>query len=67
MVYTTKLNAMKKIIDINENTFKSLSHMAVEANTNLKSYIESVLVTHAGGGSKKENLKQNNKSKKAKN
>jgi hypothetical protein len=43
---------MKKIIDINEDTFKSLSHMAIESNTNLKSYIESVLVTHAGGGFK---------------
>ncbi|MFZ1807949.1 MAG: hypothetical protein WAU36_12025 [Cyclobacteriaceae bacterium] len=43
---------MKKIIDLDEATFKALSHMAIEADTNLKSYIESVLVSHAGGGFK---------------
>jgi hypothetical protein len=43
---------MRKLIDLNESTFKVLSHMAIEANTNLKSYIESVLVTHARGGFK---------------
>jgi len=36
--------------------------MAIEANTNLKSYIESVLVTHAGGqkGTLKKLKKANN-------
>jgi len=49
---------MKKIIDIDDPTFESLSIMAIKARTNLKSYIESILVTHAGGGSKKENLQK---------
>ena len=57
---------MRKLIDLDDNTFKSLSKLAIDNNTNLKSYIESVLVLHAGGGSKKENLKSK-KIKKAKN
>jgi len=38
---------MKKLIDIDDTTFESLSIMAIKARTNLKGYIESVLVTHA--------------------
>jgi len=49
---------MKKLIDIDDPTFEALSIMAIKERTNLKSYIESVLGTHAGGGSKKENLKK---------
>jgi hypothetical protein len=56
---------MRKLIDLDGATFKALSIMAIEAGTNLKGYIESVLVTHAGGGSKKENLNKI-KSQKAK-
>jgi len=62
-----KLKYMRKLIDLDGDTFKALSIMSIEAGTNLKSYIESVLVTHAGGGSKKENLKSNKQIKKAKN
>jgi hypothetical protein len=54
---------MKKLIDLDEQTFKSLSHMAIESNTNLKSYIESVLVTHAGGGFKDKKPSSKRKSK----
>jgi hypothetical protein len=43
---------MRKLIDLDESTFKTLSKLAIDNNTNLKSYIESVLVTHAGGGFK---------------
>lgn len=41
---------MRKLIDLDEATFKALSKMAIDANNNLKSYIESILVLHAGGG-----------------
>lgn len=57
---------MRKLIDLDGATFEALSILAIKAKTNLKSYIESVLVLHAGGGSKKENLK-GKKIKKAKN
>ncbi len=43
---------MRKLIDLDESTFKTLSKLAIDNNTNLKSYIESVLVLHAGGGFK---------------
>ena len=44
---------MRKLIDIDEATFKSLSHLAIEADTNLKSYIESILVLHARAGGRR--------------
>jgi hypothetical protein len=43
---------MKKLIDLDNQTFETLSIMAIKTKTNLKNYIESVLVTHAGGGFK---------------
>jgi hypothetical protein len=43
---------MRKLIDLDEATFKTLSKLAIDNNTNLKSYIESILVLHAGGGFK---------------
>ena len=33
----------RKIIDLNENTFKTLSIMAIQKGTNLKNYIEDLL------------------------
>ena len=33
----------RKIIDLNEDTFKTLSIMAIQKGTNLKKYIEDVL------------------------
>ena len=43
---------MKKLIDIDDQTFEALSIMAIKERTSLKNYIESVLVTHARGGFK---------------
>lgn len=43
---------MRKLIDLDDATFEALSIMAIKAKTNLKSYIESVLILHAGGGFK---------------
>ena len=43
---------MRKLIDLEDATFEALSILAIKDKTNLKSYIESVLVTHAGGGFK---------------
>jgi hypothetical protein len=43
---------MKKLIDLDKSTFKTLSKLAIDNNTNLKIYIQSVLETHAGGGFK---------------
>lgn len=40
---TTKTPTKRIIIDLNENTFKTLSIMAVQKGTNLKNYIEDVL------------------------
>lgn len=40
---------MRKLIDLDEEIFKTLSKFAIDNNTNLKSYIESVLVLHARG------------------
>lgn len=50
---------MRKLIDLDESTFKTLSKLAIDNKTNLKNYIESVLVTHAGGGLKTKTLKSN--------
>ena len=47
-----RLKYMRKLIDLDEATFEALSILAIKNKTNLKSYIESVLVTHAGGGFK---------------
>ena len=43
---------MRKLIDLDDATTEALSIMAIKAKTNLKNYIESVLVLHAGGGFK---------------
>ena len=54
---------MKKLIDLDDQTFETLSIMAIRKKTNLKSYIESVLVLHAGGGfkAKKPSTKRSTK------
>lgn len=57
---------MRINIDLPEDVAKTLNVMAAQSDTDRKNYIQSVLVTHAGGGSKKENLK-GKKIKKAKN
>lgn len=54
---------MRKLIDLDEETFKTLSKLAIDNNTNLKSYIESILVLHAGGGFKAKKPSTKRKSK----
>ena len=39
----TLASTKRKIIDLNEDTFKTLSIMAIQKGTNLKKYIEDVL------------------------
>jgi hypothetical protein len=41
---------MRILIDLDDETIKRLSHLALNANTDRKNYIQSVLVTHARGG-----------------
>lgn len=40
---STATASKRKIIDLNEDTFKTLSIMAIQKGTNLKNYIEEVL------------------------
>lgn len=40
--YSKKIT-IKKIIDLDENTFKTLSIMAIQKGINLKKYIETLL------------------------
>ena len=43
MSLVTLTPSKRKIIDLNEDTFKTLSIMAIQKGTNLKKYIEDVL------------------------
>ena len=43
MSSATLTPSQRKIIDLNEDTFKTLSIMAIQKGTNLKKYIEDVL------------------------
>ena len=43
MSTATLAPSKRKIIDLNEDTFKTLSIMAIQKGTNLKNYIEDVL------------------------
>lgn len=43
---------MRLLIDLDDETVKKLSHLALDSNLDRKNYIQSVLVTHAGGGFK---------------
>ncbi len=38
---------MRKLIDLDEGTFKALSKLAIDNNTNLKEYIQKVLIKHS--------------------
>ena len=52
---------MKKLIDLDDQTFETLSIKAIKAKTNLKAYIESLCIKDAGGGfkDKKPSTKRN--------
>ena len=54
-------------IDLDEEVVKQLSKMAIDSDTDRKNYIQSVLVTHAGGGLKTKTLNKLNSNKKGKN
>lgn len=54
---------MRKLIDLDDATTEALSIMAIKSKTNLKNYIESVLVLHARGGFKDKNPSTKRKSK----
>jgi hypothetical protein len=56
---------MKKLIDVPDEILRNLKHMAIDNDMSVKAYIEYIVFTHAGGGSKKENLNKT-KSQKAK-
>lgn len=43
---------MRKLIDLDGATFKALSIKAIETGTNLKTYIENLCISDAGGGFK---------------
>ena len=43
MSTATLAPSKRKIIDLNEDTFKTLSIMAIQKGTNLKKYIEDIL------------------------
>lgn len=57
---------MRINIDLPDDIAKTLNVLAAQYGTDRKNYIQSILIAHAGGGSKKENLK-GKKIKKAKN
>jgi hypothetical protein len=54
---------MRILIDLDDETIKRLSHLALDANTDRKNYIQSVLVTHARGGFKAKKPSTERKSK----
>lgn len=54
---------MRVNIDLDEEVVKQLSKMAIDSTTDRKNYIQSVLVTHAGGGFKDKKTSTKRKSK----
>ena len=55
---------MRILIDLDDDTIKALSHLALDANMDRKNYIQSVLVSHAGGSFKAKKPSTARKSKK---
>ncbi len=54
---------MRILIDLDDETIKALSHLALDANMDRKNYIQSALVTHARGGFKNKKPSTKRKSK----
>ena len=65
MVYTTKLNAMKKLIDIPEEIVKDLKKMAIDADKDLKNFIQEHLVLLVLRKKKEQKTSTNVKSKRS--
>ena len=65
MVHPTKFNAMKKLIDIPEEIVKDLKKMAIDADKDLKNFIQDHLVLLVRGQKKEQKTSTNVKSKRS--
>lgn len=63
MVYTTKFNEMRKNIDIPEEIVKDLKKMAIDADKDLKNFIQDHLVLLVRAEKKEQKTSTNVKSK----
>lgn len=53
-IITEKIMSKKKLIDLDYETFRLLSHQAIDAGKDLKNYIQEVLYSHAQKGTLKK-------------
>lgn len=65
MVYSTKFNAMKKLIDIPDEIVKDLKKMAIDADKDLKNFIQDHLILLVRGEKKEQKTSTNLKSKRS--
>lgn len=65
MVYPPKFNEMKKLIDIPEEIVKDLKKMAIDADKDLKNFIQDHLVLLVRGQKKEQKTSTNVKSKRS--
>ena len=65
MVHPTKFNAVKKLIDIPEEIVKDLKKMAIDADKDLKNFIQDHLVLLVRGQKKEQKTSTNVKSKRS--
>lgn len=59
MVHPTKFNAVKKLIDIPEEIVKDLKKMAIDADKDLKNFIQDHLVLLVRGQKKEQKTSTN--------
>jgi hypothetical protein len=62
-VYSTKPNEMKKLIDIPDDIVKDLKKMAIDADKDLKNFIQDYLIFLVRGQKKEQKTPTNIKSK----
>jgi len=65
MVYTTKFNEMKKLIDIPDEIVKDLKKLAIDENKDLKNFIQDHLILLVRGEKKEQKTSTNVKSKRS--
>lgn len=65
MVYSAKPNEMKKLIDIPEEIVKDLKKMAIDADKDLKNFIQDHLILLVRGEKKEQKTPTNVKSKRS--
>ena len=65
MVHSAKLNEMKKLIDIPEDIVKDLKKMAIDADKDLKNFIQNHLILLVRGEKKEQKTSTNIKSKRS--